>query len=148
MDLIHQSKRWYTNWLEKVREFEELYKEQHKQDTDIRGLIRGTYLNWSTDMVQRCLNTLALLDISQWQNRGNQLPETDPLNRFPILLARFKIDPYLEISEIMEEWRDKSHLFRPVENHFYTQFYSYTQPQINAPSLSANSQENKKTCIG
>ncbi len=79
-------------------------------------------------MAQCCLNALASLDISQWQ--GNQLPETNPLNRFPILLAGFEIEPYLEISEIMEEWRDKSHLFRPVENRFYTQFLHDLSPRL------------------
>ncbi len=125
-----KGKYWYTNWPEKVREFEKDYQEQRQKNIDIRGLVGGTYLNWSADMEQCCLNALALLDISQRQNRGNQLPETDPMNRFPIHLAGFKIEPYLEISEIVEEWWDKSHLFRSVENRFYVQFLHDLSPRL------------------
>ncbi len=113
-----------------VTELEKAYQEQRNQNTDIRGLVGGTYLNWSTDMAQRCLNALASLDITQWQNKGSQLPETDPLNRFPLLLTGFEIEPFLEIIEIMEEWRDKSHLFRPVESHFYIQFMHDLSPRL------------------
>ncbi len=54
----------YTNWLEMVNEFEETYQEQRRQNTDIHGHVGGTYLNWSVDMAQRCLNVLASLDIT------------------------------------------------------------------------------------
>ncbi len=73
---------------------------------------------------------LALLDIIMWQNKGSLLPETNPLNRFPLLLSGFEIEPYLEISEIMEEWHDKSHLFRLVENRFYLQFLHDLSPRL------------------
>ncbi len=111
-----------------VTEFEKTYQEQSNQKTDIRELVGGTYLNWSADMAQRCLNMLASLDITQWQNKGSQLPETDLLNQYPLLLAGFEIEPHLEISEIMEEWRNKSNLFRPVESGFYIQFMHDLSP--------------------
>ncbi|MCP4541206.1 MAG: hypothetical protein GY832_29080, partial [Chloroflexi bacterium] len=101
----------YTNWPEMVKELDRALEQQRRDGTDVRGLVGGTYLNWSpTDrnMQQRCLNALASLDISMWKNKGNQLPETDPLNRFPPLLTGFEIEPYLSIIEMVEDWRDKS----------------------------------------
>ncbi|MCP4605215.1 MAG: hypothetical protein GY847_32645, partial [Proteobacteria bacterium] len=65
-----------------------------------------------------------------WKNKGSQLPETDPLNRFPTLLAGFEIEPYLTIIELVEDWRAKSDLFRPVESPFYRQFLNELSPRL------------------
>ncbi len=122
----------YANWPEMVKQLEQNLDHQRKNGTDVRGLVGGTYLHWSDDfdMQQRCLNALASLDISMWQNKGSQLPETDLLNQFLILLTGFEIEPYLEINEIIKEWQDKSHLFRPVETHFYMQFLHDLSPRL------------------
>ncbi len=71
----------------------------HSQN-DIRGLVRGTLVDWNEAMQERCFWALEALTVEQWTCYGSSCISSN----VPPPLYGYEYPVYAQIAEILEKW--------------------------------------------